>query len=255
MEQQEPIQENTSQDITQLPDKPKKKKRIGLFFTLGVLLVIIGVILWIVGSLFFFKPRDLGIRYTEADYNNAIEKIKISISINGESGKSLKDIEKSKDDNWHYDDFRREKLTLTASEFSALVDSITPTFGDIQVKGTAGGIIEGSSAVSFDAIKNMLGDQIDQVPLKIPDKGSANIYTKLNLTVKDNKVTASAVALEIGVIPLPEDVLKNITIADQLETAFGSVPGLVIHSLTTDESGNFIFDGTYPHKVNITPNN
>ena len=246
---------STQTTLPQPIEPKKKKKRIGLYIFLGIFLVIISIIFWLVGSVFFFKPKNLGVKYTDDDYSKAIEKTKISISINGEGGKSLKDVIDNEEGDVQFDDYKRDTITMSSSEISALVDDMVPMFDNVQVKASEDGIVEGSFAVGFDVLEDLLGDDIEQLPVSIPKNGSINFYTKLNLSVKDDKINASTLALEVGAVSLPKELQEKIPIEDMIEDAFSNLGEMEIHSLTTDEDGNFILDSTYPHTVNITPNN
>ena len=265
MEQSENIQNNNSQSFA----PKKKKKRIGCFITLGIFLIILGVIFWIVGSVFFFKPKDLGVRYTEADYKSAIEKTGISITFDGKTGQTLEQYKKDskgkkldiKDYNWDFSDYKRETVTLTAAEASALLDNIAPSFWwfkNVQVKALPNGIMEGSSTLDLSILDDLIGEKKALIPFDVPKTSKIIIYSKGALSIKENKISASPDVFNVGPFQLSNDVLndENISIMEEeFAKIYTIVPDLKIHSLTADANGNFVFDGTYPHSVNITPKN
>ena len=70
------------------PLMPKKKRHIGRWIFLFILVLFVGAGLFMYGSIAWFGPKDLGIRYTQKDYNNTIQKLGIHIKAdlgNGET--------------------------------------------------------------------------------------------------------------------------------------------------------------------------
>jgi len=251
---------------------PKKKKRIGCFVFLFLFLLVIGLgLAWLMGKFTLIKPKDLGVRFTEADYASAVQKAGLSVSFDGKTGKELEQYKKAnkgkklaiEDYEWTFSDVRRETLTLTPSEASALLSNIAPSFwwfSNVQVKAYPDGTMEGSSQLDLAGmLKTMLGEDIEIEGLDIPGflKTKVNVYSKGKLTVRENEISAEPESFKVG----PMDLMNNVLLEpedireaeDYLSHIYKIVPNLTIHSLTTDAKGQFVFDGTYPHSVSVKP--
>lgn len=251
---------------------PPKKKHIGLIVFLVIIIVVIaGIAAILIFKPFagMFGPKDLDVKYTEEDYESAIEKIGVSVSFMGMSGETL---ENYKDDNegvildiddynFEFSDYQESSFTLTPSEASAFLNEIAPGFfwfHDIQVSVLPDGTMEGSSVVEVDRlISDLLPEMADQIPESITNMlpSSVNIYSSGELSITNNEITAVPEEFKIGAVDLPEQYLTPESI-DIMEVYFAKIytiiPGLQIYSLSVDPSGNIVFDGLIPQNVNVT---
>jgi len=243
----------------------KKKKHIGLWITIAILLSIIVLIGWFVNSL-LFSPKNLGVKYTQADYDSAIEKTGIQTTFDGMSGDELDQYIDSlngqklniDDYNWEFTDYQQKSFTLTPSEASALLNGIAPAFwwfDNVQVNVLPDGTMEGSSTLDVKSIMNDLySDVADQIPISLPQK--VNIYSRGAISITDNKLTCDPQTFNIGPIALPEEYMTEESvnvISEYMERIYTIIPDMEINSLTTDTNGNIIFDGVIPQSITVTP--
>lgn len=247
---------------------PRRKKRIGLWIFLTILLLIIALAVWFLGSFSFLGPKNLGVKYTQEDFESAILKTGMTITFDGKSGQTLEEYKEAikdqklsiKDYNWEFSDYQEKTFTLTPQEATALLNNIAPNFWwfeDIQVNILPDGTMEGSSTVDVERLKNdLLSDVADDIPITLPE--SINIYSKGRLSITDNAISAQPEEFKVGLVTLPEEYMTAESV-DVMEEYFARiytiVPGLEIKSLGTDSSGNFVFDGIIPQTVNVTPKN
>lgn len=239
-----------------------------MWIMLTILLVLAALIIWFVGSLFLFKPQNLGVTYTQADYERSLEKTGIQIEFDGKSGKELEKYKETlgskklsiNDYIWEFSDYQPKSFTLSPSEASALLNEIAPAFwwfDNLQVNVLPDGTMEGSSTADIGRLKNDLySDVNNSIPIPLPDK--LNIYSKGTINITGNRLTGDPQAFEIGSVPLPEQYLtdESVTVmAGYFERIYTVVPGLEIQSLTANKAGEFVFEGVIPQSVKVTPKN
>ncbi len=199
---------------------PKHKIRYGLIILLIVIIAIVSIGVWFFGKLFFFKPRDLGVRYTPEDQEIALQKTKIQVTFDGITLDEMDEEERKQistnmsfdDFVWEYDDYIRESFVLSSSEATALLNSFMPAFGwvdHIQLKGHPDGIIESSFSLSFAVFEHLFGGTVDKDSGGLLDSGKVNIYSKGDFYIQENSVIMAAKDLEIGPVPLPEDTIND----------------------------------------------
>ncbi len=250
----------------------KKKKHTGRWVTLAILLLIVCGVLWFVGTItgnilgiIPIKPKDLGVRYTAADYASAIQKTGIAVTYNGKTGQDLEQYKKTlgnkslniNDYNWQFTDFQPKSFTLTPAEATALLNEVAPGvfwFKNIQVNVLPDGTMAGSSTVNVAKLKKeLLSDVASQIPIPLPD--SVNIYSKGNLSIHSNVLTASPQEATIGSIGLPKQYMTPQTAATAspyLQRIYTVIPGLQINDLKANANGTIQFDGVIPQKVTVT---
>jgi hypothetical protein len=254
---------------TAAPLPQKKKRHIGRWVMLSVLTVIVGTVLYLVGTIFWFGPKDLGVRYTQADIDSAFAKVGIERSFNGMTGKELEEyLDKHKnekmgvdDDDLVYSDYRQDSFALTQEEATAFLNSIAPGafwFRNIQVRVNDDGTVEASARFDFKrADEDLFGGVADKIPFPIPG-GWVNTYAKCTLVLVDNKAPSSpdsSATIQVGFLTVPDNLLtpKNIdTVNDYATNIYKFVPDLVVNALYVDENGLIVFDGYYPHSVVAT---
>ena len=242
-------------------DKPKKKK--GKWILLGIFLLFISLILWFVGSMFWFAPKNLGVKYTMEDYYSALEKTGISISFAGVSGEDLEQLKSEgikrsiNDYNWEFKDYEAVSFTLTNEEATALLNEIAPGFwwfDRLQVKVAPDGTMEGSSRADIDGLKrDLYNDVAADIPIFLPS--SVNIYSKGVIEIKNNSLSGNPESFYVGAAPLPQNLMTSESISvmeEYFPRIYTVVPGLEINSLTS-EDGQFKFDGVIPQTIIVEP--
>jgi len=250
----------------------KKKKHIGRWITLAVLLVIVCVVVWIFGSftgnifgLIQVKPKDLGVKYTQTDYNSAMSKIGTQITYDGKTGTELEQYKKTNgnkdlninDYNFVFSDYQPKSFELTPAEATALLNGIAPGlfwFDNVQVNVLPDGTMEGSSTANVAKLKGELfSDVSSQIPIPLPN--TLNIYSKGNLSITNNKISATPQDVQLGAVALPSQYMTADsvnTISGYINRIYTVVPGLQINSLKANSNGNIQFDGVIPQQVTVT---
>jgi len=261
---------------------PKKKRHVGLYILLSILIVLAGLIVYMLGSLSFFKPKNLGVSYTQADTNSVMKKLGIHITAdlgNGEKydnapmltgdltakpdstlkSKTLGTKLSYKDYNWAFSNYQPKSVTLTPAEATAFFNEIAPSFwwfDDTQVKIDSDGSILTSSKANIKKIKEEIyPDVAGEIPIPLPD--SVNLYTKGGFSITNNKIDMVPEEIKVGPVGVPGQYLKgdNLDVfSDYLSRFITVIPGLQIDNAGVQGDG-FVFEGTIPTEVNITPKN
>jgi hypothetical protein len=234
---------------------------------LAVLVLILGSVFWVYASFSLFEPEDLGVAYTHENYVSALEKTGIQIEYEGLTGEELekyKEEEKKSgetksihDYNFEFSDYERKEFTLTNEEATALLNEIAPGFwwfDDLQVKVLPDGTMEGSSTADIKRLKtDLYSDVADDVPIPLPDK--LNIYSKGQVSIKNNQLDGNPETFKLGAVPLSDKYMEEESVSvmeDYFSRIYTVVPGLEITSLTSNSDGEFVFDGVIPQKVSVT---
>lgn len=260
----------------------KKGSKIKGFIFLILILVLSGSAFYVYSGLSLFKPKDLGVSYTPADYSRALEKTGIEIIVDGQritwqTQSTLADgqtFEQSaayllgvignpgpekkmiNDYNFEFSDFERKTFTLTNQEATAFLNGIAPSFfwfDTIQVKSLQGGKVEASSTLNTKKIMTELySDVADKIPIPLPDR--VNIYGIASVSVTNNRLSWYPDSFYLGPVSLPERYMNDSTIQavePYLQRLYTVVPGFEIISLTTQGNGFFV-DAVFPQKVVVT---
>lgn len=192
---------------TPLP-RPKKKLPIGRIVTLSILAILIGSILYFIGTLFWFPPKDLGVKYTKADFDSAVKKIGIvkdTAPLKGALG----------DYKYVYSGSKHLDVEFTQQELTAWLNEGRPSYfalKKVQIKLNKDGTAEASAEVNLDNVKYIVNKNIpnadwSSIPIPIPSK--ANIYVKSSGSVTNNIFSLSGVNANIGVAPIPGNLLTT----------------------------------------------
>ncbi|MHB1454777.1 MAG: zinc ribbon domain-containing protein [Saccharofermentanales bacterium] len=273
---QQPIYQQTAQAV------PKKKRHVGLYVMLGILILIAGAIAYMLGSLSLFKPKNLGISYTQADFNSVVQKLGLHVTAdlgNGETydnmpiltgdatakpdstitGETLKNKLSYKDYKWEFSNYQPKSVTLTPAEVTAFFNEIAPSFwwfDKTQVKIAPDGTIITSSQADIEKIiSELYPDVAEFIPIPLP--GSANLYTEGDFSITDNQITMNPEVLKVGPVGVPEKYLQGDNLdalSGFLDRFYTIIPDLQINNAGAKD-GVFIFDGVIPTEVSITPKN
>lgn len=246
--------------------KKKKKKHVALWISLTILLVILLGAGCLIASLFgVFGPKDLGVKYTEKDYQSALTKIGTQTTFDKMTGDELreynKDIKKSgtklaiSDYNWEFSDYQEKNFELTPEEATALINEIAPGFywlEDQQVRILKDGSVEAAGTLlAAKAINELYPELKDLIPISVPEK--LGLYAAGGISIKENVLTLDAKEFKSGIIsPVSAQTLNENAL--YFEALYTSVPGLVIHSLEVNDQGNFEISALIPQTATITKN-
>jgi hypothetical protein len=236
----------------------KGKLILGLVFAV----IVIGAV-GAYASFSLLGPKDLGVEYTKEDYNSAMEKTGMTIEFEGMTGEELEEFKETggkesiNDYNFEFSEYERKEFTLNAAESTALLNEIAPAFwwfDDLQVKVSPDGTMEGSSTADIKRLKeDLFADVAGDVPIPLPD--TLNIYSKGKISVTNNQLNAEPESFKLGPVSLPDKYLEPGSVEvmeDYIPRIYTVVPGLEINSLSSNENGEFVFDGVIPQKVSVT---
>lgn len=265
-----------------VPVVPRKKRHVGIYVMLGILILIAGSIAYMLGSLSLFKPKNLGVSYTQADFNSAVQKLGLHITAdlgNGETydnapiltggtdtkpdstitDGTLKNKLSYKDYNWTFSNYQPKSVTLTPSEVTAFFNEIAPSFwwfDKTQVKiAPDGTIITSSQANIKKIIDELYPDVAEYIPIPLP--GSANLYTEGDFSITDNQIAMTPEVLKVGPVGIPEKYLQGDNLdafSSYLDRFYTIIPDLQINNAGV-KNGEFVFDGVIPTEISVTPKN
>jgi len=256
-----------------VPPAPKKKRRVGCLIVLIVFLVLIGAGFFVFAKFAWMPPRDLGIRYTQADFDSAVQKVGLRVSYKDMGSNEMTEFidehagEKFliDDYNWEFSNFEERKFELTSAEATAFANEFLPLwswFDKVQIKGRSDGSSAGSYQVHFDKIKQeLIPDVVDQIPPAVsnllPD--TFNLFLDGSFEIRENEasVPEKLDRLTVGVVPL-QPIIGDVSDSDRemiynyVERLFKQIDGLVIHSLEVNSKGNFAISAYMPTLLTIT---
>lgn len=251
----------------------KKKRHIGCFVVLFIVLAVAAAILFAIAKFVWLGPRDLGIRYTQEDFDSSMKKVGLKVDYKGMNSDQLSayidehEGEKLPLDtyNWKFSDYQEKKFELTPEEATAFANEIAPLltwFDDVQFKTYTDGSSAGSYKVHFDKIKEeLIADVVSQIPSAVtnmlPD--TFNLYTEGTFEIKENEIIVAKKLdrLDVGVVPL-QPVIGDISdetrsvIYDYVERIYKQIPDLKIHVLKINSAGNFEISAYMPTRVTLT---
>ncbi len=251
------------QNVQNTSKGPKKKRGMGCLIVLVFVLGLLGVGGYFVANVFgLLPPKNLGVTYTEADYQSALAKIGTDIVFEGKSGDALRAYTKQlkkegtkfpiDDFVWNHSDYQRKRFEFTSQEATAFLNEIAPGFWWFekqQIKVLPNGIIEASGTGLFrKALQDLYPDLIEDIPIPIIEK--VNLYAKGRISIRENNLDLNAESFSTGGIAAisATDLNQN---ADYFEALYQSVPGLVIHSLEVKNNGNIAVDALIPQKTEV----
>jgi len=211
--------------------KPKKKRHVGRWVFLAIFALLTGTIIYAIGSLAWFGPKDLGIRYTQEDTNRAIRAVGIHITADlgdgikydnkkalegdlkdtGLTGTTQKPSEvakelDSKEYNYEFSKYEKKKVVLTNEEATAFANEVTTPFlwfEDIQIRVEKDGSISTSSRAYIDTIlSTIFPEYAEKIPIPLPKK--MNIYTVGVISARNDRFFLTYSLAKAGPFTLPE---------------------------------------------------
>lgn len=253
---------------------PRRKRRTGCLVLVIIVFLIVLVLGYIGVSTFLGRPKDLNIRYTQADFDSVMKKTGLNVDFMGMNTTQLTAFIKENegkqlnidDYSWTFSDFQEKKFELTQAEASAFINEIAPQFtwfDEAQVAVLSNGKAAGSYRVHFDKVKlELIADVVSQIPPAIsallPD--TFNLYiVGTPFAITENEITMPAQLDELKVGPVSlrpiigdTDAATRNMVMDYVERIYKQIPQLKIHTLKINANKNFEFSGYIPTKVKVT---
>lgn len=220
----------------------------GFFFALIVIVLIVPVIIFkffLMGS-----PRDLGVKYTQADYTKTHQEIGTEV-VPVSATTTIKD-------SLQFSGKKESKVSLNSSEVTAYLNAdkyVYAPLSNVQIKinpdgtGEASGILNIKNFITYVSLTTPTAD-VQKAIEKFHINANPTFYAKGTLVVTNNQVNFNIFSLEIGRILVPQKYVgENIgALNDYATKKLNSIPNLQVRSLTlTDSKVNL--DATVPEKV------
>lgn len=269
-----------------IPPSPiikQKKRHLGMWIFLSALVLATAGVILTVGPAIWFGPKDLGIRYTQKDFNRVMKDVGVSIKadfgdgtkydnteiLNGsetatgyisESGKKAVKIKKLdyKNYNWEFSNYQKKTVRVTQEEATAVLNEIAPPYfwlTDTQVKIEPDKSIKFSSSLNLrNIIRDIFHSLADKIPIKLPEKLNINLEGKFS--IKNNTIGSPPTKATSSIYTVPEKYLtdKNIaTFVSYFTDLFNELDLKIDVESLTIENGEFVFVGTVPTEVKVTP--
>jgi len=255
------MDETIAQDAQEQIEKPKKK---GNF--LKKLIIFVAVIAIIVVGLGFALPgllwtRNLGVSYSQADYDSAVSKLKYikdSAPTTGEESEYAYSYGAPVDVN----------TSFTSAEITAFFNINRPSYyavKNVEVKINQDGSIEASGSVNVDyVLTEILGGKFTRSDIvkKIPALGilpsNVNIYLDFSGSVKDNIASISPSTVTVQGIPIPDNIVKSSDSIKALTDGLNSFiaknnekTGSTVNDISA-KNGEIVIDGKFPTSLTRT---
>lgn len=221
------------------------------FFKIVLFLIALLIVVPVLLFQYFFNsgPRDLGVKYTEADRatayaNNGVESLVITPAPNDTKG--IK-----------YEGKKDIKTSFTSAEITALNNSvkwINYPVSNVQIKINPDGTGEASGVLDVKKILKWIAftHPVAEIESKVNEYKigfNPSFYLKGGVTVVNNKVTLTPQTIEVGRITIPENLVaqnKN-NVQNFIEDRINYVPNFYVKSLNLD-GGKVNLDATVPEK-------
>lgn len=223
------------------------KTFIKIIFFLIALSIVVPVLLF----QYFFNsgPRDLGVKFTEADRaiayaNNGVESLIITPSADNKTG--IK-----------YEGKKDIKTSFTSAEITALNNSVkwvNYPVSNVQIKINPDGTGEASGILDIKKILNWVSftHPIAEIESKVNEYKigfTPAFYLKGNVNVINNKVTLTPQIIEVGRLVIPQNIVSQnlVPVQNFIEDRINYVPNFYVKSLNLDGS-KVNLDATVPQK-------
>jgi hypothetical protein len=239
-------------------EEHKEKKKFPVLLIIILILVLTPIL--VLGYLGFIpivsdimgtnRPRDLGIKYTDADYKSARSKTGVELVALPADTPIEQSIQM----------FGKKPVNtvFTDEELTALANNRKWKYypvNDVQIKMNPDGTAEVSARLLTGRLLNYgkatgvpeyyMTNVLDKIGL-IPNPP---VYIKGKATVVNGQITGNVEKLEVGRIEMPKSLVdeNNGKLIEFLEGGIQRTPGLTVDSLTFND-GKMNFDGTLPQK-------
>jgi len=194
------------------------------------------------------RPRNLGIKTSEALYNAANEKI--SLTRTGDAAASDKLV---------YSGSHPVDVSFTSEEVSSLFSEgkwkNNPISNGFQMKIGPGGAVEVSGMLDRTRLNGYLKvtgfgnaitylDKFNFLPKQVP------FYLNGSASVQDNRMNLNLSSAELGRVPLPTDAGAIKAVQGFVDARITAIPGMNIKSLDFKD-GKLNLKGTLPTKMSF----
>lgn len=246
----------------------KKRGHKKLFITLGILGIIILIPVLLAGWFGFVpgistlmgagKAKDLGVRYTAADFTSYQQKTGVVFN---DFANAPANPNKPGKFIVFADPKTVQDISVTQSELTAAINNanwLWMPLTNTQVR-LGDGTVEVSGNLNIDYITNFIGfiggvsyNQADvQKAVDLGKKlvGNAPVYIKANASVTNNQVTLNLTEAKIGRYNVPLDIANKV-LSSGTNNAIKNTAGLNAVS-AQPKSGALVFTGTYPTTVYV----
>lgn len=256
-----PNQELTDNQVNNKTKSPKKKHRLLKFLAIFAGIIIIAAV--ILGMSFpgLLWTKDLGVKYTEADYQSAITKleyIKDAIPTGSAESEYV----------YTYGKTSAINTEFTSSEITAFINTGRPSYyavKNVQVRLNPDGTIDASGIVNVDYVLNeILGGKFsrEQIAKEMPAlgllPGSVNLYINAGGSVLNNNAEVDLNKVEVQGIPIPTEYVNSKEAIDtvtgganQIMQDYSSKSGSNFEKLAV-ENEKLVIKGDFPSSLTRT---
>lgn len=198
------------------------------------------------------KPRDLGVRYTQDDYDSALAKLGLTIDVINNTG--------GVEDSIRFSGENFIDARLTQEEITALLNNKDwkyYPYEDVQVKIGEDGVIETSFLLDLEKFPyyaramNVSDGDIDLFfdTTKISGKKKP-IYIRGEGGVEEGQVNLEIDKVEAGRLPLSKKIYDEDNVEEFIEDEIDFIPGLDVESASA-LNGEALFSGSVPEVVEV----
>ena len=214
------------------------------------LLIFVGLIFGAYKYFLSGGPRDLGVKYTPADYQTTHEKFGISVG-SLPSAASIAD-------SLQFTGKKDINLNLNSTEITAYISAEKWKYAPIsnlQVRinpdgtGEISGLLHLSNLLPYISMTTPVAD-VQKAIDKYHISGTPPFYVKGKLTVTNNQVDMDIQSLEVGRIPVPANYISQNTASlnNFVSARLNAVPNLMVRSLNLSD-GQVHLDASVPEKA------
>ncbi|MBI4226449.1 hypothetical protein HY612_05045 [Candidatus Roizmanbacteria bacterium] len=221
----------------------KLLKFVGVVFLIFIILVVLilgylGLVPGVSAIIGSNKPRDLGVRHSQADLNKAQSKLgQVIVETKGDPNKQFRSAQGNPVD-----------IMLTQEEYSAHAQQIHPV-SDLQIK-LQGSSFEISGRIDKSRIPQFvrtwgITNASDTEILNVVNKYlpvSPTFYIAGTGGAKNNDLNINLSKAELGRLPVPVEKAKEV-IELYTETLFKAVPGFSVED-SSIQNGQLLFKGS-----------
>lgn len=218
-----------------------------------ILIVLIVIVVVIPLALYKYflsgSPRDLGVKFTEADRATAYASNGVASEVITGSPDNPSGVK--------YEGKKEVKTSFSSVEISALNNSVSWVnypVSNVQIKVNSDGTGEASGVLDVRKILSWISftHPVSEIESKVKEYNigfNPSFYLKGNVTVINNKVTLVPQTIQVGRITIPKNIVsENVAPIEKfVEDRLSVVPNLQIRSLNLD-GGKVNLDATYPEK-------
>jgi len=231
------------------------KKFLLIVSILIILLVLVlsyfGLVPGISTAFGFNQPKDLGVKFSPENLNQANDKTKVTI----ETLPSDTNIEKS----LIYLGSHNAEMSLSSEEITALANNSKWKYNplsQVQVKinpdGTAqaSGLIDFKSARQYALALGVSSKDIDQALEKFPIPTTKfPFYIKATGSVENNQIQINVTSLKLANFPIPSNIINTYSspAVSFIEDKYLSTGSIKIEKLE-NQAGKIFFKGSLPDK-------